>query len=95
MAKKSKTKNFIAESEQSLAARYFALSNTCMLSYATGGDLNYGFQRANEIMQAECGASLRDELDDWYNQIEAGDSYCYEEWQKVREKYVREKSVAK
>lgn len=94
MATKSK-KKYITESEQPLAARYFALSNTCMLSYATGGDLNYGFQRANEIMQSECGASLRDELNDWYDHIEAGDAYCYEEWQKVREKYVREEPASK
>ena len=89
MAKKKSIQKFIVESEQGLAARYFALSNTAMLHMVQGGNLDYGFHRANEVMQMECGASLRDELNDWYDSIEKGDSYCYDEWQKVRENYVK------
>jgi len=88
MPKTKVAKKFIAESEQALAARYFTLSNTCTLHFMQGNDLNFGFQRANEVMQMECGASLREELNDWYDSIEKGDPYCYDEWNKVREKYV-------
>ena len=89
MPKTKSIKKFITESEQALAARYFTLSNTCTLHLMQGNDLNVGFHQANEIMQMECGASLRDELNDWYDSIEKGDAYCYDEWQKVREKYVK------
>ena len=88
MPKAKSIKKFITESEQGLAARYFALSNVSMLEQA-GSDLEYGFYRANEAMQVECGASLRDELNDWYYLIEKGDAYCYNTWQQVREKYVK------
>ena len=57
MTKKKSIKKFIEKSEQSLAARYFALSNTAMLHMVQGGDLDYGYYRANEELQMECGAS--------------------------------------
>jgi hypothetical protein len=88
MPKAKSIKKFITESEQELAARYFALSNVCMLEQA-GSDLVQGFYRANEAMQMECGASLREELNDWYDLIEKGDAYCYDTWQQVREKYIK------
>ena len=60
-----------------------------MLHMVQGGDLDYGYDRANEEIQIECGVSLRDELNDWYDSIVKGDSYCYDEWQKVRANYVK------
>ena len=45
MTKKKSIKKFIEKSEQSLAARYFTLSNTAMLHMVQGGDLDYGYDR--------------------------------------------------
>lgn len=89
MAKKKVIQKFIAESERQLAAWYFTLSNTAMLFMVQNNNLEIGYIRANECMQMECGASLREELLDWWNSIQEGNEYCFEEWEKVKGPYIK------
>lgn len=89
MNKTKKQKKFIEESEAPLAARYLTLSNTAMLHYIQFGDLRWGYQRATDAMLEAVGQGLGEEYTYWCSQLDKGDPYCYDEWQKVREKYVK------
>jgi len=81
---------FIPENERRSAARYFTLSNVAMLDWIKDNDLEYGYINANDAVMNECGASLNAEFQDWLKSIEKGDAYCFDEWQEVRTKYIKE-----
>jgi hypothetical protein len=90
-----KIQKFIDKSERELAAIYFTLSNLAMLDVVPNdGDLRSMYRKADEIMSFECGSSIYPEYRTWAQDIDSGDSYCYDEWQKVRSKYVKEEVEA-
>ncbi len=86
---KKKIQKFIDEAERMLAAKYFTLSNTAMLEVVPGTDLNDMYRRGDDLMAMETGCGLREELNSWKEMIADGDSYCYDEWQKVKATYIK------
>ena len=89
MATKTK-KQFITESEQRLAILYFTLSNTAMLHCVRGGDLESGYDQANNDLYSEVGIGLREEREDWEKEVKkVGGPYVFEEWNRVRHEYVK------
>jgi len=80
----------IAEAEKVLAAKYLTLSNVAMLNFLdrSRNDIEEAFRQANEACVMEAGASLSEELHDWYDAAKKNDPYICEEWHKVRSKYV-------
>lgn len=83
-------KPIIATEEQELAAKYFTLSNLSLLYLVQNNDLKYGYQRADEIMFVETGATITEEYEYWLSEVSKKnpDSYVIEEWNKVKTKYV-------
>lgn len=89
--KKSTTKQSapaISANEQSMAAMYFALSDTAMLTQ-WDTQLSSAYHSACSVLEAECGVSLDDVYNEWLNTIRSGDSYCRQEWNRVRGKYTK------
>jgi hypothetical protein len=81
-------KKQITESEKDLAVFYFTLSNLAMLHYVVGKDLRDAYYRADGDLRNEVGFGANTEKGEWQKSIDEGDGYCYEEWQKVRERYI-------
>ena len=93
MKKKAKQKpKFIISHERAKAAIYFTLSNLAMLDWIkrAGNNFDVAFHQANDDMQMDAGASIRPELNDWVKMINAGDAYCFEEWEKARVNYLQD-----
>lgn len=94
MAKKKLIPKFIAEAERLLAAKFMTLSNVAMLDWIQGDNLEYGYMRANDDIGADTGETLTAELKSWKEMIAEGDPYCYERWQEVRSRFVKEEVTA-
>lgn len=92
---KKQTPKFINEDERGLAAMYFTLSNVAMLDWIdrAHGNIQQAYYQADSDMQNDAGCSLREELRDTEKSIKAGDAYYFEEWEKVRSKYVQPEEV--
>lgn len=91
MVKKKQTPKFIIESEQNMAAKYFTLSNLAMLDYISRNknNIDWAYTLANDDLANEVGIGAGEELRSWEKEISEGSNYCFDEWEKVRSKYVK------
>lgn len=88
---RTENKKFIAEQERVIAAKYFTISNLAMEPYMeeSGNDLDRAFDTVEGIIHLETGCTVDEEFRDWKKMIDNGDRYCFDEWQKIRTKYVK------
>lgn len=82
-----KKKNIIPKNERFAAAKYFAISNAAMLDMTFSKNINTKYIEADRILCSEIGTGLDEEFDMWLKDIEAGDEYCAEQWNKVKHEY--------
>jgi hypothetical protein len=78
----------IPKNEQTAAAKYFAMSNSCTLDLTYGNRINQKYDEAVNILYNETGVGLNEEYQSWLEMIQDGDEYCIEEWNKVKSNYV-------
>lgn len=77
----------IPKNEQTVAAKYFAMSNTCTLDIFGGKNIHQKYDAADQIMYSEVGVGLGPEYNSWLEDIQNGDEYCTEQWNKVKSNY--------
>lgn len=77
----------IPKNEQAVAAKYFALSNASMLDMTFSKNINTKYIEADRILCSEVGTGLSEEFYMWLKDIENGDEYCAEQWNKVKHDY--------
>lgn len=77
----------IPANEQTAAAKYFAMSNTCTLDMSWSKNLHHKYNAAEQILYSETGTGLGSEYDMWLRDIQDGDEYCIEQWDKVKSSF--------
>lgn len=78
----------IPVNEQEAAAKYFAMSNTCTLDMSWSKDIHQKYSTAEQTLYSEVGTGLGSEYNSWLKDIRKGDTYCTEQWNKVKSNYV-------
>lgn len=79
-----KVKETIPVNEQTAAAKYFAMSNTCTLDMSHSKNIHQRYATAEQNLFSEIGEGLDGEYKMWLKDIQKGDSYCFEQWNKVK-----------
>lgn len=78
----------IPANEQTAAAKYFAMSNTCTLDMSWSKDIHKKYRAAEQTLYSEIGTGLGSEYDMWLRDIQNGNEYCTEQWNAIKSEYV-------